>query len=222
MPLVAPSPVAAPQATPQQAPAAGAPAQQPPGVQPAPGMPLPSSFPPPLSNVVSGQIPALRFPPEHPNFPASPIADFVAKNADALLKAGCDMAELPDKQTVIFNPVKTTKEAILAAYRKKELDKIPEVKSPQAPLKTASAKTRTVHKAPVTLSKPAVAAPAAGAALPLSGPQHAQQSSTPTPLAPVKTDKRALSARLEAVKGQNAPEETAPRTVVDRISSRAI
>ena len=78
-----------------------------------PVAPVPAQLPPPISSVADGSLAALRFPAEPKNRFLSPLSMWVAQNLDSVARAGMDFLETKGKESIIFNPVKTSKEAIL-------------------------------------------------------------------------------------------------------------
>ena len=207
MPILQPlTPQAAPQAAPQ-----------------ASTTPDPAQLMPPLNLVATGDIPAISFPPEPKDRSLSPLSAYVAQNLDQIIRTGIDCT-IVGKLSVLYNPVKTSKEAIHKAYADGTLDKLaPEVKSSIPKLRPLA--TRTVHTADSSPPEtPGVAAPASGPSTALAGPQNPQ--ATPpqetAPAAPIKLDRRSHSARLQAVQRQNKSADSAPRTVLDNISARPI
>jgi hypothetical protein len=209
---------------------AAAPAQQqtPPANLPAPA---PSALPGPLGAVVSGELPAIRFPAESRTMSSSPLAAYVQGNLDGIARAGADFTVLPNKASVIFNPIKTSKEAIHKAYKDGKLDELaPEIKATAQAKPKALAK-RTVHTSPAALAAGPADAPqgatnSAGAPAGPDAPPAPDGGNAPNPPAApqniVKTDSKLKGARISALKQESESGIKNPRTVVDKIAARPI
>jgi hypothetical protein len=198
--------------------------------QPSPQAPTPAQLPGPIGAVVAGQLPAIRFPAESKTMSSSPLAAYVQSNLDTIARAGADFTELPDKQSVIFNPVKTSKEAIHKAYHAGTLDKIaPEVPAVRAPAQKKPLGTRTVHTAPVGAlaqqppAQPVVNGAGAPAGAPASPDGGGPSGTSPViPQAPIKQDAKLKGARISALKNESLDGSKLPATTSDRLAKRAI
>ena len=210
----------------------------------APTAPTPAQLPPPISSVAAGELPALRFPPEPKNRALSPLSQFVAQNLDSIARAGVDFCELPDRQSVLFNPVKTNKEEILKKYHEGKLHEIPEVPALKIPSKKDAKKFRTVHSQPAMSPAPDGFQP--GSAPTPDQPQNSANapvpgqgdgpvgsnppgqgdgpvgSNPPAPDGPVKVNKKLMGARVSALKNETLDGSKLPAGVPTRLSKRAI
>ena len=199
----------------------------------APTAPTPAQLPPPISSVAAGELPALRFPPEPKNRALSPLSQFVAQNLDSIARAGVDFCELPDRQSVLFNPVKTSKEEIFKKYHEGKLHEIPEVPALKVPsAKKGAAKFRTVHSQPPGSPAPDGFQP--GSAPTPDQPQNSANapvpgqgdgpvgSNPPAPDGPVKVNKKLMGARVSALKNETLDGSKLPAGVPTRLSKRAI
>lgn len=221
MPIpLAPAPQATPQGTPQAVPQA----------QTSQQAPVPMQLPGPIGAVVAGQIPAIRFPAESRTMSSSPLAAFVASNLDAIARAGADFTELPNRQSVIFNPVKTSKEAIHKAYKDGTLDKLaPEIPAVKAPKPRKALGHRTVHVAPpagaVQPQQPpvnAAGAPPGPDAPPAPDGGGPAGTSPIVAQPPVKQDKALLGKRVSALKNEGLDGSKLPATVSDKLAKRVV
>ena len=208
------------------------PPQAAPAAQAQPAAPTPAQLPPPISQVADGTLPAIRFPPEKRNESASPLSAFVATNLDGIARAGVAFTELPDKQSVLFNPVKTSKAAIHKAYAEGKLDTIPEIKAVPKPKTSLAPKTRTIHAAPVDLSPTAATTPdtsggppAASAAAPTNSanaPAGAGAAPADPDVGHVRVDKKLMASRVQALQKSGEREGGLPATVLSKLSKRAL
>lgn len=193
--------------------------------------PTPAQLPQPFSGVAAGDIPAIRFPSEG-KAPSSPLAAWAASNLDAVARAGIAFLETPKKESIFYNPVKVDRKTLEAQVAKGDLKHIPEIKALAAPKSSlADAKTRTVHKAPVSSPVQAQAAPAGGP--PVASVQAPVNSANapvgpgganpPAPdSGPVKIDKKLMGQRISALKNEDVDGSKLPGTVLSKLSKRAI
>ena len=203
------------------------------GAVPPPQTPTPAQLPPPISSVAAGELPAIRFPGEPRNRALSPLSQYVAQNLDTIARAGIDFLELPDKQSVLFNPVRITKEGILKAYHDGKLDTIPEIPAVTV-RRPGTPKTRTLHRAPVVAppgdgfqagSPPSAASPQNGANAPVGPGGTGAAGNPPAPdigAGPVKIDKKLMGERVAALKSDTRDGGSLPATTLSKLSKRPI
>jgi hypothetical protein len=151
---------------------------------------------------------------------------------DSIARAGVDFTEVGSGISVLFNPIKTSKEAIHKAYKENGLKDIPEVKG-LAVQKRPTPARRTVHMAPVDLAAQNAAAAQAAGGAPQQGTPQAPVNSAGAPAQPpqappapddghVRVDKKLLGQRASALKNEDAGTIQRPKSVVDRLSARAL
>ena len=157
---------------------------------------------------------------------------WVAQNLDSVARAGLDFLETKGKESIIFNPVKTSKEAILKLEKEGKLHEIPEVPALKIPSKKDAKKFRTVHSQPAMSPAPDGFQP--GSAPTPDQPQNSANapvpgqgdgpvgSNPPAPDGPVKVNKKLMGARVSALKNETLDGSKLPAGVPTRLSKRAI